>query len=162
MAITIKKNQLSNFSKRLQIDVDGLKDNLADEFAKRGEKIAKSLYKGEKIAVEATNLGDGKSKIVSRGENVAYLEFGTGIQGENAKYPNPKAIPTHPLKFESPKGVPRETQGWVYNYMKKLYDPKKADFVGQKHQAQMFYTGQELKAQKVAIVKNVLRRSKNG
>lgn len=160
MGITIKNKGLLRFKEKLNnADFTDLKNDVAQAIANRGVEIAKTKYSSESIQVSAELIGDGHAIIKAKGDQIGYLEFGTGIQGEG-KYPKPEALPKETLEFESPKGVPRKTQGWVYNYMKKLYYPDKQDVTGRQPQAQMFYTAQQLKQEKKNIIKKVLRGDK--
>jgi hypothetical protein len=56
----------------------------------------------------------------------------------------------------------QKTDGWQYNYFKKQHetDDSISDYIGRPPQAQMFYTAQELKAEKGKIIKKVLRGDK--
>lgn len=56
------------------------------------------------ITVSSVQLGDGKSRVVASGKEVAYIEFGTG---EYARGTYPGTLPTH--------GVPI-TGSWEYYY----------------------------------------------
>ena len=51
----------------------------------------------------------------ANGRGIAYIEFGTGLVGEQSGYPKDK-LPTQTLIFESPKGEQQITQGWEYYY----------------------------------------------
>ena len=159
MGITIKDKGLKRFQHNLKSDFLDLRNDVAEAMAERGAEIAKEKYGSESIQVSAELIGNGHAIIRAKGDQIGYLEFGTGIQGEG-KYPDESKLPTQTLEFESPKGVPRKTQGWVYNYMKKLYEPNKADVTGRPPQAQMFYTGQELRQEQGKIIKKVLRGEK--
>lgn len=159
MGIKINDKGLKRFENNLKSNFSDLKDEVALALAERGVEIAKSKYSSESIQVSAELISNGHAVVRAKGDQLGYLEFGTGIQGEG-KYPDQTKLPTETLEFESPKGVPRKTQGWVYNYMKKLYHPENKDVVGRPPQAQMFYTAQELKAEKGKIIKKVLRGDK--
>lgn len=159
MGIKINDKGLKRFENNLKSNFSDLKDEVALALAERGVEIAKSKYSSESIQVSAELISNGHAVVRAKGDQIGYLEFGTGIQGEG-KYPDQTKLPTETLEFESPKGVPRKTQGWVYNYMKKLYHPENKDVVGRPPQAQMFYTAQELKAEKGKIIKKVLRGDK--
>ena len=161
MGIKINDKGLKRFENNLKSNFSDLKDEVALALAERGVEIAKSKYSSESIQVSAELISNGHAVVIAKGDQIGYLEFGTGIQGEG-KYPDQTKLPTETLEFESPKGVPRKTQGWVYNYMKKLYHPENKDVVGRPPQAQMFYTAQELKAEKGEIIKKVLRGDSNG
>lgn len=161
MGIKINDKGLKRFQRNLKSDFSDLKDEVALAFAERGVEIAKSKYSSESIQVSAELISNGHAVVRAKGDQIGYLEFGTGIQGEG-KYPDESKLPTQTLEFESPKGVPRKTKGWVYNYMKKLYQPNKKDVTGRPPQAQMFYTGQELWEERGKIIKKVLRGDSNG
>lgn len=159
MGVSIKDKGLKSFQNKLKSDFLDFRNDIAEAMAQRGVEIAKEKYGSESIQVSAELIGDGRAVIRAKGDQVGYFEFGTGIQGEG-KYPDETKLPTQTLEFESPQGVPRKTKGWVYNYMKKLYEPNKKDYVGRPPQAQMFYTAQELRQQQGKIIKKVLRGDK--
>lgn len=166
MGITIQSRGLNSFSKKLgSQDFSDLKNQVADTIANRGVEIAKSLYGSEAIQVTATKSLDGYATIIAKGDNVAYLEFGTGIQGEG-KYPDPSKKPTKKLVFYS-RGAMQSTDGWEYNYFKSqkvkagVKDSEKIkDYIGQEPKAQMFYTGQRLKKERAQLIRKVLRSGK--
>lgn len=119
-------------------------DDIVMAVAERGKDIAESLYGGESIVVTTENLGGGKARIVASGEQVAFLEYGTGVVGESKGYGG--QLPTEPITFES-RGKERTTQGWVHNYYAKYKREKgenAKDFVGFPSQAQMWKTATEL------------------
>lgn len=166
MGITIKDRALTSFSNKLGLqDFSDLKNKVATAFADRGVEIAKNLYGSEKIQVSSSNSQDGRTSIIAKGDSVAYLEFGTGIQGMG-KYPDPTKLPKETLVFYSRKAM-QKTDGWQYNYFKKqmvekgVKDADKIkDYIGQAPQAQMFHTAQQLKNEKSKIIKKVLRSGK--
>ena len=129
-----------------------------------GVSLAKEEYAGKASDIQSKIRSSGVD-IIARGKELAFMEYGTGVRGEG-KYQG--KLPTQTLKFESPKGQKRETDGWVYDYMKKLYNPDKPSFQGFVPQAQMFKTGQRLKNNSVVsdkikekIKKKILRKKKN-
>lgn len=153
-------NRLQRLENKLgSQDLHGLANGIAEAIAKRGEEIAIEKYGDGSIVVTHTPAENGYSRITASGEQVSFLEFGTGTQGEGM-YPNPEALPKQNIEFESPEGVSRETKGWVYDYMKKLYQPDKPSFIGQQPQAQMFYTAEQLKSEIPQISKEYIRGGK--
>lgn len=128
------------------------KDEIANKFAEVGVKIAQQYYGGSHIQVYAEPAVDGKSAIVAEGKGVGYMEFGTGVVGEQAGYQG--NLPTRPLTFYS-RGASRITEGWQYNYAKKQ-GITGFDWKGTAPQAQMFKTAQDLEADKGNIVARIL------
>ena len=163
MGITIKNKGLLRFKEKLNnADFTDLKNDVAQAIANRGVEIAKTKYSSESIQVSAELIGDGHAIIRAKGDQIGYLEFGTGIQGEG-KYPDQSKLPpkTKELVFFS-RGKMQKTDGWQYNYFKKQHetDDSISDYIGSQPQAQMFYTAQQLKQEKKNIIKKVLRGDK--
>lgn len=140
----VKKNTLGRFLEKIK-NIDNYElslSNIADKVADIGLEIAQEEYAGTQVDLSKA-VNDNSVELVAKAKGIAYMEFGTGIIGEGQYKGNlpPKSMV---LEFESPKGVPRKTEGWVYDYMKKLYYPDKPSFKGQKPQAQMFNTSRRI------------------
>ena len=159
---------LNNFRSKIQkfSSINSkLANELADEIAKRGEQIAMSEYAGVNgVSVHHENLGGGMSRVVAEGEQVSYIEFGTGRVGQQSKYPNEK-LPK--------EGVPITGQ-WEYYYSSqykrtskttgeegwyhKFEGDDKARFTkGQSAGMQMYRTSQRLRNEMASIVKNKMK-----
>lgn len=144
---------------------DRIANEIAEKLAEKGEEIAKANYSSQSIKVSHNKAVDGNAKIVAQGEGIAYMEFGTGVTGDGT-YPDKKKLPTETLSFESPKGHPQTTQGWVYNYPNRYTKILGGWFfgntftTGQPAKAQMFYTHRTLQKEYVKIAKSVIKENK--
>ena len=155
MKVSILQNTLDNFHNKLgKRDLSAVADGISNAIAHEGLKYAQELWGSENVKLYTTDAINGNSQIIAEGKGVSFVEFGTGVQGEGTYKGN---LPTQNITFESPKGTPRQTQGWVYNYMKKLYVPYKPDHKGHKAFAPMFYTAQKLRSTIPTIVKNYIK-----
>lgn len=158
---------LNNFRSKIQkfSSINSkLANELADEIAKRGEQIAMSEYAGVNgVSVHHENLGGGMSKVVAEGEQVAYIEFGTGRVGEKT-YPDthlPKqGVPiTGEWQYYYPSEYKRTSkttgeEGWYH----KFEGEEKARFTkGQSAGMQMYRTSQMLRNEMASIVKNKMK-----
>lgn len=138
----ITKNGVPNFSAKLQVASKDLPQQCANKIAEEGVEIATQLYDGK--AIVSANFGTGgNSEIIAKGKGIMFQEYGTGTRGEGT-YDESK-LPSQTFEFESPQGVPRKTDGWVYNYMKKLYYPNKEDVEGHPAGRQMLDTSLALR-----------------
>ena len=72
----------------------------------------------QNIDVGSEIINSNKGQVYAKGEEVSYIEFGTGKVGEKSNYPKEK-LPKQSLVFESPKGHIQNTLGWVYYYENK-------------------------------------------
>ena len=141
-----------------------LTNQVAEEVAKRGEQIAREEYAGVNgVSVHHENLGRGMSKVVAEGEQVAYIEFGTGRVGEKT-YPDthlPKqGVPiTGEWQYYYPSEYKRTSkttgeEGWYH----KFEGEEKARFTkGQSAGMQMYRTSQRLRNEMASIVKNKMK-----
>ena len=158
----VVKNGLQNFADRLKnYKAQGdLADKVLDKVLKKGEEIARKQYdisdkgtvinkKGHEVQSSIT-ISSSKSgntgKITSNGTQVAYLEFGTGVNGKKNGYEG--ELPTQPITFttnyngeETSVTVP----GWTYNYRKEFLGWTEQDWQGMVAQMQMFNTAKELR-----------------
>lgn len=158
---------LNNFKSRLQ-KLSSINSNftseVANEIARRGQEIAMSEYASvDGVNVYYENLGGGISRVVADGEQVAYIEFGTGRVGEGS-YPDThlpqQGVPlTGDWKYYYPSQYKRKSkstgeEGWFH----KFEGDEKARFLkGQKAGMQMYKTSQRLKTEMVTIIKNKLK-----
>lgn len=85
------------------------------------------------IDIEMKNTKNGR--LYASGNDIAYIEFGTGKVGEKSNYPKDK-LPKQTLTFESPKNHIQNTQGWVYYYENKYTKRKLKGKYGWYHKKQ--------------------------
>ena len=138
---------------------------VAEEVAKRGEQIAREEYAGlSKVNVTHETIGSGMSRVVAQGEQIAYIEFGTGRVGEQSKYPTDKlpkeGVPiTGQWEYYYPSQYKRTSkttgdEGWYHKFEG---DDKALFTKGQSAGMQMYRTSQRLKNEMASIVKNKLK-----
>ena len=140
----VVKNDLQSFADKLKnYKAQGdLADKVLDNVLKKGEEIAREQYaisnkgtvinsKGKEVQSSIT-ISSSKSgntgKIISTGSQVAYLEFGTGVNGEGT-YDG--KLPTEPITFDDNSGKTWTTQGWEYHYR---YNQTQPESVEHNHQ----------------------------
>ena len=163
MGITIRGSLSKTIDKLGSINTGDLRNTIAGALAERGKDIATALYSSDNIEVIKTEPIDGAAEIIASGKGIAYMEFGTGETGRGTYAGN---LPTQTLEFESPKGRPQSTQGWVYNYPNrytKLFGGwffGKTFTTGQPAQAQMFKTHRQLQNEYVDIAKSAIKGEK--
>lgn len=159
---------LNNFRSKLQKFAtinSNFTTEVADEIARRGQEIAISEYAGlNGVNVSYETIGGGNSRVVAQGEQIAYIEFGTGRVGEQSKYPTDKlpkeGVPiTGQWEYYYPSQYKRTSkttgdEGWYH----KFEGDDKARFTkGQSAGMQMYRTSQRLKNEMASIVKNKLK-----
>ena len=170
MGISITKNTLPRFNERLQL-TRGIADKLALEFITEAKQIAEREYAGfDGIEISYEKVENGVYQLFVAGEGLWYLEFGTGNVGESSGYPQ-ENLPKQTLSFESPKGKPQSTQGYVYYYPNSYtkvnggwyYTNENGERVFTKGQTagfQMYNTAQELGRRISEIAKEYAKRRK--
>ena len=93
--------------------------HLATDLVNEGKNKLKQEYSFnlaiENIDVDGYMRTQTKGRIVASGNEVSFIEFGTGKVGEKSGYPK-ELLPSQTLKFESPIGYPQSTKGWEYYY----------------------------------------------
>lgn len=154
------KNGLASYLDRLNSYKGKIKGYTVKEtVAYLGVNVASQEYdkSGVKPTAIQSEISDEGVELIAYGEHLAFSEYGTGVKGEGT-YDG--ELPTQTLKFYSPTGenaIPRETQGWVYDYMKKLYNPDKKSFQGSIAKAQMWKTSKRLETEMLDKVKNQIK-----
>lgn len=120
------------------------------------------------ISVSSNIESPKRGQIISKGKNVAYVEYGVGLYAQGSYEGGEAKLPKGTITFESPKGHPQHTNGWQYFYdnplTKTTIGGQKGWFIGNGifktgHIAgsQMFRTGQKLRANMPAIAKATLK-----
>ena len=120
---------------------------IAEKIAQRGKELAEENYAGTDVVVSVEKGRNGKYKVVAEGDDVIFMEFGTGIYADGS-YPG--KLPTEPITFVSAHHH-FTTPGWVYYYDNKYtkrtqngaqgWIHKGVFKVGNKAMAQMWHTG---------------------
>ena len=154
------RNKLQNFAKSSY----GMLDEIATEIAIKGKDIAITEYAGvNDIIVSHETLGSGRSRVVVKGENIAYMEFGTGKVGEQSSYPKDKLpqsnVPiTKNWIYYYPSQYKRTSSSGEQGWYHKFDGETKASFIkGQPAGMQMYRTSQRLKTQMADIARNKIK-----
>lgn len=149
-------NGLNNFRNKLrkaQEDFPELCRNILIRVCKAGQEYAHSLYNSSKnIEVTYELYSDFSAKIIAKGHQVAYLEFGTGERGRGTyegKLPD-KSISFHSTRL----GQDVTLNTWVYSYAHEL-DENQATWGGFAAQSQIWKTAQYLRKVIPQIIKEV-------
>lgn len=112
--MAIDYSGLKRFQTKLEkLSIPQLSNDLANSIAEEGSRIAKEQYAGTAVFVQAVEASNGEASVVATGDQINYMEFGTGIVGKGTYQGE---LPTRDFTFESPKGSPQVTHGWEYNY----------------------------------------------
>lgn len=120
----------------------------------------------ENVSVNGKVLTSNKGQVYAIGDDVAYIEYGTGKVGEKSNYPK-ELLPKQTFVFESPEGVDQITTGWEYyypnEYTKVKYKGKWGWFYnglftrGMPAGKQMYDTARYLRQNVVPIIKNAIK-----
>lgn len=136
-------------------------NQIAQEIADVGASIASTLYFGKDVSVSSSTAEGGHAEVVADGDQVAYIEFGTG---EYAKGTYPGQLPQSGVPitgnwqhyYDNPKTKRTSKsgrKGWFYQ--KKFY-------VGNTAGAQMWNTARELHKVKKTIAKEIIQEVLTG
>lgn len=159
MGIKTDLSGLHNFAKKVKAwdiyDNQTLLNLILNELVNVGRNYLENLYGTQSIQVEG-EIKDNVGIITASGQQVAYLEFGTGTKGEHSYEGN---LPTQDITFTS-KDREITVQGWTYYYAYRLNMSNKA-FVGHIAYAQVWRTAQYLREQAPIIIRQVVERYKN-
>lgn len=147
---------LDNFRKKLknaQKDFSDLCRNILIRVCEAGQKYAQSLYQSsENIKVTYELNTDFSAKIIAKGHQVAYLEFGTGERGRGTYEGK---LPDKNISFHSNRlGQDVTLNTWVYSYAHEL-DENQATWGGFAAQSQIWKTAQHLRKVIPQIIKEV-------
>lgn len=158
----IDKSGLQNFISALSAistNEEETRNEISQNIAETVGEIANSIYQGsytgnnQGISIDVKPQGNGKCDILASGTGVYYAEFGTGIAGEQGNYEG--ELPKDRRVFKS-RGAVRETDGYVYNYYKKLYNKEAPDWKGFAPIAGMWKAGIYAREHWVEIAKKSL------
>lgn len=109
-------NELKQFVMRLQNELDGVLDKAEERIAEYGrnqmERFAPTMSVDGNMPGSIFIENDGQMRrVVYAGEDVAYIEFGTGYVGENNPYPDEITLNKAGWDYDvNEHGV----KGWVY------------------------------------------------
>lgn len=151
--MAVKRNTLASYLGKLNAYKKKIKPKeILDTIGEIGVETARNQYGGEAKNISAVR-GDDSVEIIAKGEQLAYMEFGTGVSGRGTYEGD---LPTERLEFESPKGVKQSTKGWQYNYRKEQGQTDK-DWKGARANAQMFNTARELERELPSKIANKIK-----
>lgn len=136
-------NALDDFVSKIYSYKQKSVTGFAEYLAKIAENNLRRLYAGSKITVQTIVSNGGQTAtILANGQQISYLEFGTGIVGKNKGYEG--NLPTQSITFFA-HGTQVVVNGWTYNYAKDL-GLTNSDWIGNGAQAQVWSTAQWLRA----------------
>ena len=145
---------LKNFIQKVnKINVNDKAKEILNRICELGVDYAKSLYNTENIEVEYVIYCDNTATIKAKGDEIAYIEFGTGERGRGTYEGN---LPTQKLRFYSNR-LKRKVSldGWVYSYANEI-DYNQSFWVGFGAKAQMWKTSQFLRENIDKIIREVV------
>lgn len=153
MAVKVDLSGLNNFKKRLQnINSQTLMTKILNAMCIAGKEKAESLYGSGSVTLSYEISGNIGS-IIANGEKVAYLEYGTGIRGEQSNYEG--NLPTQAITFDSKQYGNVTTNGWTYYYAYQQGLSQK-QWSGRTAQSQMWQTARYLQDNAKAIITRAL------
>lgn len=101
----VKRNNLERYANRLyKISSKNVANQTVELLADKGKTIAEKEYTGTSISV-TNEINDNVAQVIANGNQVAYLEYGTGVIGDG----------TYKGKLPT-SGVPI-TGEWQYYYL---------------------------------------------
>lgn len=128
-------------------------DNILLKIANTSINYAYKLYNSEKVSLYS-ELSSNKVRIFAEGDEIAYIEFGTGERGQGSYKGN---LPENQLTFYSSrfgKDIVLE-YGWTYSYANKI-DETQPTWSGFESQAQMWKTVQHMREIIPQIIREVV------
>lgn len=164
----IDKRGLQRFSTAvnyLSSEDDEYRSVIGNALADEGRNIANDEFNKSKsnenvaIQVFSNEIGSGKYEVVASGDTVMFAEFGTGVVGEQGNYQGD--LYEGNLTFVS-RGQILSTDGYVYNYYKKLYDKTAEDWKGYEPIAGLWKAGNYLRENCGEIAKEALKGTRYG
>lgn len=144
----VKTNGISNFLRKIQTTAKKSPDIFAEIIADKGLEIAENEYSGRSVILKKTKPKNGEVSISAEGKGLFYLEYGTGVKGEQSKYEGDLDFDinfTSPYKIDG-KNVNVHLNKWTYYYAYR-HQPQLSQkkYEGHEAYAQMFNTAQKLK-----------------
>lgn len=146
MSRNIDLSGIKSIRKRLQALKSISNDDIAMAIADKGKAIAQSRVGGS-ITITTESLGNGKARLNATGDQISFIEFGTGVKGKGTYRGE---LPTEDISFTS-RGLDFTTSGWIYNYYATFFSPPTAlsdkrvkDFQGFSAKAPIWKTANEL------------------
>ena len=145
----VKQNDLSTFLWRLKRTTSNKVINeVAEMIADKGLEIAEQEYSGRNVVLKKTKPNNGEISISAEGKGLFYLEYGTGVKGEQSNY---QGDLNFDIDFISAykldgKNVRVHLNKWTYYYAyRHIPQLSKTKFEGHEAYAQMFNTAQKLR-----------------
>lgn len=150
--VTVKRNDIKKFSNKLwRITSQDYKRQLLITLCNLGTKYAQELYGSSSIVVDyQIDEKTGFATITAQGDQIAYIEFGTGEMGRGAYEGE---LPTQLISFHSNAyDVDVTVHGWTYSYAREL-GLTETPWKGNAPKAQMWKTAQYLRSIFVDLAK---------
>lgn len=148
MASTKTDGLKSFLSKLKKVTSKSNMNGFASIVAKQGEQIAKEEYAGRNVTISSSTPKNGEVSITAEGKGLFYLEYGTGVKGEQSNYQGDLNFDvdfTSAYKLGG-ENVKVHLSKWTYYYAYR-HKPQlsKTKFEGHEAYAQMFNTAQKLR-----------------
>lgn len=147
---------LKNFKKKVQecLSHQNRVEAVLMRLCEVGTAYARDLYGDNAISVSYRIDGNGNGSIIANGDQIAYLEYGTGEQGRGSYQGN---LPTQDISFYSERlGQAVTVDGWTYSYAHE-FDPSLSKWKGMTAKAQMWKTAQYLRDNAAKIIREVAK-----
>ena len=147
---------LNNFRRKLKnLKMQDINySEILRKICEAGIQYAKQLYNTEKIELYY-EIKENFAVITAKGDEVAYIEFGTGEAGRGSYEGE---LPDEKLEFFSNR-LNRDVSldGWTYSYANEI-DDNQPFWVGFSAKAQMWKTSQYLRNNIVKIIQGVVNQ----
>ena len=123
-------------------------DLFADMIADKGLELAEKEYAGRNVILKKTRANKGEISISAEGKGLFYLEYGTGVKGEQSNYQGDLNFDVDFISAYKLDGqnVRVHLNEWTYYYAYR-HKPQlsKTKYEGHEAYAQMFNTAQKLR-----------------
>lgn len=144
----VKRNDISSFLGKIKATAKNAPDLFADMIADKGLELAEKEYAGRNVILKKTRANKGEVSISAEGKGLFYLEYGTGVKGEQSNYQGDLNFDidfTSAYKLDG-QNVRVHLNEWTYYYAYR-HRPQlsKTKFEGHEAYAQMFNTAQKLR-----------------
>lgn len=144
----VKRNDIASFLSKISATAKNSPDLFAEKIADKGLDIARQEYSGRNVTLKKSKVKNGEVSISAEGKGLFYLEYGTGVRGEQSNY---QGDLNFDIEFTSAykingKNVRVRLNKWTYYYAYR-HQPQlsKKKYEGHEAYAQMFNTAQKLR-----------------
>ena len=150
--ITAKnESALDRFVSKINAYSNTSMKGFAEFLADKAEEYLLGLYAGADDITVSVQMSDGgkTATVLVNGDQVSYLEFGTGIRGKARGYDG--ELPQQPIIFWA-HGTQVVVHGWTYNYADEL-GITKTNWAGFQSQGQVWQTAQWLRKNIISLAR---------